>query len=709
MADSKITDLTPPGALTGAEVVYLVQSGNDVKSTTAAIAALAGGSPSFTTITGGTNITAAMVVGTGASLAASGSGTITATAVPVGGVTGLGTGVATALGVNAGTAGAFVVNGGALGTPSSGVATNLTGTAAALNIGGTAANATNTAITDDTTTNAAMNLTWVTTNSGNLPQKVSSTKLNFNPSTGVLSSTSFTGAGTGLTGTAASLTAGTATNATNVATTSTATNASFFPLFVASSSNSNQAVNLDTTFTYNPSTDTLTATNFAGNATTSTTATNATNVAITNDTATATACFPTWVTANTGNLPLKVTSTKLSFVPSTGATTITSADANAFTVGLAGATNPAIQIDASTASSDTGFAFKSGVATFSGTLISSATNAGGTWQFSKGSATAQISGSNLFQVNAGGTLQLMSGGSVIQQVFGAGCTFGSNFRGFQNGTNFTFSGSTDSNLTSSAEALDMDLNFSQVKTHGTGALTTQRSLIYRPSTHAYAAASAITNVIGWQTVAMPLAGANCTATNIVGTDLVGGATTTGGGTAVTAITLRVGVPTGASTTNIAAQFNGSVDMAGNSLLNAVELGGVVASDFAATSNTTLANVTGLTATVAAAGKYTFTVYLETTSNVAGGLKVAMGGTATMTTYRATTFAYTATTVGKSTNTTFGGNEFAVTAVTADTLTIMGTLIVNAAGTVTVQFAQNASNAAASTVLAGSNFTLIRVG
>lgn len=38
-----------------------------------------------------------------------------------------GTGVATALGVNVGSAGAFVVNGGALGTPSSGVGTNITG------------------------------------------------------------------------------------------------------------------------------------------------------------------------------------------------------------------------------------------------------------------------------------------------------------------------------------------------------------------------------------------------------------------------------------------------------------------------------------------------------------------------------------------------------------------------------------------------------
>lgn len=47
-----------------------------------------------------------------------------------------GTGVVTALGVNTGTAGAFVVNGGALGTPSSGTATNLTGTAS-ININGT--------------------------------------------------------------------------------------------------------------------------------------------------------------------------------------------------------------------------------------------------------------------------------------------------------------------------------------------------------------------------------------------------------------------------------------------------------------------------------------------------------------------------------------------------------------------------------------------
>ncbi len=61
---------------------------------------------------------------------------------------------------------------------------------------GTATNATNTAITDDTATNAEMYLTWVTANTGNLPQKVTSTKLTFNPSSGVLTCTGGVSGGT---------------------------------------------------------------------------------------------------------------------------------------------------------------------------------------------------------------------------------------------------------------------------------------------------------------------------------------------------------------------------------------------------------------------------------------------------------------------------------------------------------------------------------
>jgi len=124
------------------------------------------------------------------------------------------------------------------------------------NIQGTVLNATNTAITNDAATAVAVYPTWVTANTGNLPQKTTSASLSFVPSTGVFSATSFSGAGTGLTGTAASLTAGTATNATNTA--------------------------------------------------------------ITNDAATAVSVYPTWVTANTGNLPQKTTSASFSFIPSSG-------------------------------------------------------------------------------------------------------------------------------------------------------------------------------------------------------------------------------------------------------------------------------------------------------------------------------------------------------------------------------------------------------
>ena len=92
--------------------------------------------------------------------------------------------------------------------------TDLTVTNAISGTIATATNANNTAITEDTSAASAVYPTWVTGNTGNLAQKTTSTKLSFIPSTGVLSATGFAGAGTGLTGTASSLTAGSVTNAT---------------------------------------------------------------------------------------------------------------------------------------------------------------------------------------------------------------------------------------------------------------------------------------------------------------------------------------------------------------------------------------------------------------------------------------------------------------------------------------------------------------
>jgi len=96
-------------------------------------------------------------------------------------------------------AGSYVTVGGALGTPSSGVATNLTGTAAGLSIGGNAAtattatsatsatsatNSTNVAITNDASTATSQYVTFTSATSGNAGIKTHSTGLLFVPSTG---------------------------------------------------------------------------------------------------------------------------------------------------------------------------------------------------------------------------------------------------------------------------------------------------------------------------------------------------------------------------------------------------------------------------------------------------------------------------------------------------------------------------------------------
>jgi len=130
------------------------------------------------------------------------------------------------------------------------------------------------------------------------------------------------------------------------------------------------------------------------------------------------------------------------------------------------------------------------------------------------------------------------------------------------------------------------------------------------------------------------------------------------------------------------------------------------SDFSVTSSTTLANVTGLTYTVASGGKYRFQAMLFTTCGASGGVKVAMSGTATATliiglveALGAQHEAWQFTALDEAEGET--AIDFAVR--------IDGYITVNAGGTLTVQFAQNASNGTASVVKAGSWFEVEKVG
>jgi hypothetical protein len=161
-------------------------------------------------------------------------------------------------------------------------------------------------VTDDTTTNATRYPLFAAATSGNLTTEyTSSTKYQFNPSTGVLTATQFSGSGAGL------------TSIPN----SALTNSS---ITIGST-----AISLGATATTIAGLSSVTSTTFVGalsgnatTATTATTATNATNIAITDDTSTNATVYPAWVTTTTGNLPAKTSSTKLKFNPSTGALTV---------------------------------------------------------------------------------------------------------------------------------------------------------------------------------------------------------------------------------------------------------------------------------------------------------------------------------------------------------------------------------------------------
>ena len=163
-------------------------------------------------------------------------------------------------------------------------------------------------VTDDTTTNAVRYPLFADQTTGNLATTlVSSTKYNYNPSSGLLTATGFSGSGASLTSLPAGQLSGTipsgvlGNSSLYVGTTAIALNRS-------SSAQSLTGVNIDGS---------------AGSATTAGTATNATNVAVTDDTTTASEMYLSWVTSTTGNLPIKVSSTKLKFNPSTGVLTAT--------------------------------------------------------------------------------------------------------------------------------------------------------------------------------------------------------------------------------------------------------------------------------------------------------------------------------------------------------------------------------------------------
>ena len=197
------------------------------------------------TVSGTLNVgTAVTVNSTGANV----TGVITATSLNVGTVNSTGanvTGVITATSLNVGTA--VTVN-------STGA--NVTGVITATSFEGDGSGLTGagSTVADDTTTDETFYPIFTQSTSGTVTAtKVSTTKLFFNPSSGILSATGYYGDGSGLTGVSAGSTVAD----------DTTTNETFYPIFTQTTSGVIEASKISTTkFTFNPSTGEASATNF---------------------------------------------------------------------------------------------------------------------------------------------------------------------------------------------------------------------------------------------------------------------------------------------------------------------------------------------------------------------------------------------------------------------------------------------------------------
>jgi hypothetical protein len=130
-------------------------------------------------------------------------------------------------------------------------------------------------------------------------------------------------------------------------------------------------------------------------------------------------------------------------------------------------------------------------------------------------------------------------------------------------------------------------------------------------------------------------------------------------------------------------------------------------------NTTLADVTGLTVNLVAGRAYKVVAEIPFDAALAGGSKFALAGTATATAiiYQVTEACDAGTGIGTLTITsrqTALAGSASNTGCTQGETTIAGTIIVNAAGTLTVQFAQNVASGTSS-VIAGATLVVTPIG
>lgn len=198
-------------------------------------------------------------------------------------------------------------------------------------------------VADDTTTNATFYPVFTQTTSGTITaSKVSTSKLSFNPSTGTLTATKFSGDGSGLTG------------AGSTVADDTTTNQNFYPVFTQTTTGTITASKVSTSkLSFNPSTGTLNATTFFGSLTGI--ASTASNVTVTTSSTSSAFKVPfVNTTANTtGNYNLLQDSgSTFTYNPSSDTLTVGTLTATAGTLGSNGTGTRTVSTGTPTGGSD---------------------------------------------------------------------------------------------------------------------------------------------------------------------------------------------------------------------------------------------------------------------------------------------------------------------------------------------------------------------
>lgn len=152
-------------------------------------------------------------------------------------------------------------------------------------------------------------------------------------------------------------------------------------------------------------------------------------------------------------------------------------------------------------------------------------------------------------------------------------------------------------------------------------------------------------------------------------------------------------------------FTGDVSVVGF-----VQTGGDsrVTTQFNKTTDAVLGNVPGLSATLSAGLTYGFSAKLYVVAGASGGVQAAVGGTVTATAFQCAQTIINPTGLSFGQTTTIGAAATGSTGTTSGMIMLEGAITVNAGGTLTAMFAQNASNATPSSVLVGSTMKVWKI-